>query len=81
VNTVVSLRVPKHVGKLLSSYTIGDFLRMAQLHGIRLTLWKYNKLFGKQYKLKILLFVAFSSMFSVTQLLFVVTSFTILSCD
>jgi hypothetical protein len=34
VNTVMSLRVPLNVGKLLSSFATGGFLRRAQLHGV-----------------------------------------------
>jgi pyruvoyl-dependent arginine decarboxylase (PvlArgDC) len=32
VNTVMSLRVPKNAGKLLSSCTTGGFSRRAELH-------------------------------------------------
>jgi hypothetical protein len=32
LNTVMNLRVPLNAGKFLSSCTIGDFSRRAQLH-------------------------------------------------
>jgi hypothetical protein len=32
VNTLMNLRVPQNVGKFLSNYTTGSFLRRAQLH-------------------------------------------------
>jgi hypothetical protein len=34
VNTVMNLRVPYNVGKLLSSCATGGFSRRAQLHGV-----------------------------------------------
>jgi hypothetical protein len=34
VNTVMNLRVPKNVGKFLSSCKISGFSRWAQLHGV-----------------------------------------------
>jgi hypothetical protein len=34
VNTVMNLRVPKNVGKFLSSCTTGGFSRRAQLHEV-----------------------------------------------
>jgi hypothetical protein len=35
VNTVMNLRVPHNIGKVLSSCTAGGFSRRAQLHEVR----------------------------------------------
>jgi hypothetical protein len=37
VNTVINLRIPKNVGKFLSSYATGGFSRRTQLHGVSLS--------------------------------------------
>jgi hypothetical protein len=37
-DTVINLRVPKNVGKLLDKCTIGGFSRRTHLHGISYTL-------------------------------------------
>jgi hypothetical protein len=34
VDTVMNLRVPKHVGKFVSSFATGGLLRRTQLHGV-----------------------------------------------
>jgi hypothetical protein len=36
VSTAMNLRVPQNAGKFISSYTIGGFLRRAQLHKVSL---------------------------------------------
>jgi hypothetical protein len=43
VNNVMNLRVPKNIGKFLSSWATGGFSKRAQIHGVSL---KYYLLYA-----------------------------------
>jgi hypothetical protein len=54
VNTVMNLRVPKNVWKILSSCTIGGFSLRAYIHGVNWLIEGFNLLMNIQLLVRII---------------------------